>query len=100
MLPHARADLWRAVSVMQEAGIAHGALDGQRLFAAGDGSARIGDFEAAGASAPPSAMLADRARLLVTTALLTPDDRWAAAALAGIGADGLTTSCPTSNPPP
>ncbi|HET9248834.1 MAG TPA: hypothetical protein VFP13_02680, partial [Actinomycetota bacterium] len=58
------ADLWRAVSLMQDAGIAHGALDGQRLFVGADGSARIGDFQAAGASAPPQAMLADRARLL------------------------------------
>ncbi len=92
------ADLWRAVSVMQEAGIAHGALDAQRLFVAGDGSARIGDFQAAAASAPPPAMLADRARLLVTTALLAPDDRWAAAALAGIGADGLTDVLPYIQP--
>jgi uncharacterized membrane protein YbhN (UPF0104 family) len=92
------ADLWRAVSGMQEAGIAHGALDGQRLFVAGDGSARIGDFQAAAASAPPPAMLADRARLLVTTALLTSDDRWAAAALAGIGADGLTDVLPYIQP--
>ena len=92
------ADLWRAVSVMQEAGIAHGALDAQRLFVAGDGSARIGDFQAAAASAPPPAMLADRARLLVTTALLTSDDRWAAAALAGIGADGLTDVLPYIQP--
>jgi uncharacterized membrane protein YbhN (UPF0104 family) len=43
-------------------------------------------------------MLADRARLLVTTALLTPDDRWAAAALAGIGADGLTDILPYIQP--
>ena len=92
------ADLWRAVSVMQEAGIAHGALDAQRLFVAGDGSARIGDFQAAAASAAPPAMLADRARLLVTTALLTSDDRWAAAALAGIGADGLTDVLPYIQP--
>ena len=92
------ADLWRAVSVMQEAGISHGALDGQRLFVAADGSARIGDFQAAAASAPPPAMLADRARLLVTTALLTQDDRWAEAALAGIGADGLTDVLPYIQP--
>ncbi len=92
------AHLWRAVTVMQEAGISHGALDGQRLFVAGDGSARIGDFQAAAASAQPPAMLADRARLLVTTALLTRDDRWAAAALAGIGADGLTDILPYIQP--
>ena len=47
------ADLWRAVSAMHEAGIAHGNLDGQRMAVSGDGSALIGDFQAASASATP-----------------------------------------------
>ena len=92
------ADLWRALSAMHEAGIAHGNLDGQRMAASGDGSALIGDFQAASASATPQALLADRARLLVTTALLTGDDRWAKAALASLGADGLTEVLPYIQP--
>ena len=92
------ADLWRAVSAMHEAGIAHGGLDGQRLFVGGDGSARIADFQAASASATPPSLLADRARLLVTTALITDDDRWAAAALGAIGADALTEVLPYIQP--
>jgi uncharacterized membrane protein YbhN (UPF0104 family) len=83
---------------MQDAGIAHGGLDGQRLFVAADGSARIGDFQAASVSATPQALLADRARLLVTTAQITGDDRWAPAALEGIGADGLTEVLPYIQP--
>jgi uncharacterized membrane protein YbhN (UPF0104 family) len=92
------ADLWRAVSVMQEAGIAHGGLDGQRLFVAADGSARIGDFQAGSASATPQALFSDQARLLVTTALITGDDRWAPAVLASLGADGLTEVLPYIQP--
>ena len=92
------ADLWRAVSVMHDAGIAHGGLDGQRLFVADDGSARVADFQAASASAAPQTMLADRARLLVTTALLTDGDRWATAAVNGIGTDGLTEVLPYIQP--
>jgi uncharacterized membrane protein YbhN (UPF0104 family) len=92
------ADLWRAVTSMHEAGIAHGGLDGQRLTVVDDGSARIGDFQSASASATPQALLADRARLLVTTALITGDDRWAPAALEGIGADGLTEVLPYIQP--
>ena len=92
------ADLWRAVSAMHEAGIAHGNLDGQRMAVSGDGSALIGDFQAASASATPPALLADRARLLVTTALMTGDDRWAKAALASLGADGLTEVLPYIQP--
>ena len=92
------ADLWRAVSAMHEAGIAHGNLDGQRMAVSRDGSALIGDFQAASASATPPALLADRARLLVTTALMTGDDRWAKAALASLGADGLTEVLPYIQP--
>jgi uncharacterized membrane protein YbhN (UPF0104 family) len=92
------ADLWRAVSAMHEAGIAHGNLDGQRMAVSGDGSALIGDFQAASASATPPALLADRARLLVTTALMTGDDRWAKAALASLGPDGLTEVLPYIQP--
>ena len=92
------ADLWRAVSAMHEAGIAHGNLDAQRMAVSGDGSALIGDFQAASASATPPALLADRARLLVTTALMTGDDRWAKAALASLGADGLTEVLPYIQP--
>jgi len=92
------ADLWRAVSAMHEAGIAHGNLDAQRMAVSGDGSALIGDFQAASASATPPALLADRARLLVTTALMTGDERWAKAALASLGADGLTEVLPYIQP--
>jgi uncharacterized membrane protein YbhN (UPF0104 family) len=92
------ADLWRAVSAMHEAGIAHGDLDGQRMAIADDGSALIGDFQAASASATPQALLADRARLLVMTALITGDERWVPAALEAVGADGLTEVLPYIQP--
>jgi uncharacterized membrane protein YbhN (UPF0104 family) len=92
------ADLWRALSAMQDAGIAHGGLDGQRLTVVRDGSVRIGDFQAASASATPQALLSDQARLLVTTALITGDDRWASAALANLGTDGLTEVLPYIQP--
>ena len=92
------ADLWRAVSAMHEAGIAHGDLDGQRMAVADDGSALIGDFQAASASATPQALLADRARLLVMTALITGDERWVPAALEAVGADGLAEVLPYIQP--
>jgi uncharacterized membrane protein YbhN (UPF0104 family) len=55
-----------------------------------DGSPRIADFEEGVASATPQAILADRAQLLVTTALIAGDERAVAEALHEIGADGLT----------
>jgi hypothetical protein len=68
-------ELWRIVFAMHETGIVHGGLDADRIFVAPDGSARITGFQAATASPSPQAILADRARLLVTTALIVGDDR-------------------------
>jgi uncharacterized membrane protein YbhN (UPF0104 family) len=82
--------LWSGVSAMHESGIAHGALDGLHVVVATDGSPRIADFEEGVASATPQAVLADRAQLLVTTALVVGDERAVAAAVRGIGVDGLT----------
>jgi uncharacterized membrane protein YbhN (UPF0104 family) len=90
--------LWKAVSAMHESGIAHGSLDAHHVLVAPDGSPRLADFQTASASATPQAVLADRAQLLVTTALLAGDDRGVAAAMAAIGADGLTEVLPYIQP--
>ena len=90
--------LWDAVSAMHESGIAHGALDALHVAVGADGSPRIADFETAAASATPQAVLADRAQLLVTTALLAGDERAVAAAVREIGVDGLTEVLPYVQP--
>jgi uncharacterized membrane protein YbhN (UPF0104 family) len=90
--------LWAAVSAMHENGIAHGALDAQHIVVAPDGSPRLADFQTASASATPQAVLADRAQLLVTTALLAGDDRAVSGAMAAIGDDGLTEVLPYLQP--
>lgn len=92
------AGVWRAVSRMHDARIAHGGLDAQRIFVMGDGSGRIADFQAGSASATPQAILADRARLLVTSAIVSADDRWVDAAVNEIGKDGLTEVLPYIQP--
>jgi uncharacterized membrane protein YbhN (UPF0104 family) len=90
--------LWAAVSAMHESGIAHGALDAQHIVVAPDGSPRLADFQTASSSATPRAVLADRAQLLVTTALLAGDDRAVSGAMAAIGDDGLTEVLPYLQP--
>jgi uncharacterized membrane protein YbhN (UPF0104 family) len=90
--------LWAAVTAMHESGIAHGALDAQHVVVAADGSPRLADFQTASSSATPQAVLADRAQLLVTTALLAGDERAVGAALAATGADGLTEVLPYLQP--
>jgi uncharacterized membrane protein YbhN (UPF0104 family) len=91
-------DLWGTAVTMHEAGIAHGGLDAERIFVAPDGSGRITSFQAATTSASPQAILADRARLLVTTALIVGDDRAVGAALERLGADGLSEMLPFIQP--
>ena len=90
--------LWRAVTAMHEARIAHGSLDAQHVGVAADGSPRLADFQTSSSSATPQAVLADRAQLLVTTALIAGDDAAVRAALDAIGADGLTEVLPYIQP--
>jgi uncharacterized membrane protein YbhN (UPF0104 family) len=90
--------LWRAVTAMHEAGIAHGSLDAQHIGVAADGSPRLADFQTSSSSATPQAVLADRAQLLVTTALITGDGAAVQAALDAIGSDGLTEVLPYIQP--
>ena len=91
-------ELWGAVTAMHESGIAHGALDAQHILVAADGSPRIADFQTASSSAAPQAVLADRAQLLVTTALLAGDDRAVSSALAAMGTDGVSEVLPYIQP--
>ena len=82
------ADLWRGVDRMHRAGIAHGALDADRLVVQGDGSNRriaIGDFGRASAVATDADGHADRAQLLATTALAVGIDRAVAVASRELG---------------
>jgi uncharacterized membrane protein YbhN (UPF0104 family)/tRNA A-37 threonylcarbamoyl transferase component Bud32 len=87
------ADLWRGIGRMHGAGIAHGALDGDRLVVQGgrsDGRLAIGDFGRATAVASESDVHADRAQLLATTALVVGTERALAAAAAELRSDDLT----------
>ena len=89
MLP----DLWRGVGRMHRAGIAHRALDGDRLVVRGEGPQRriaIADFGRATAVATDGDVSADRAQLLVTTAIGVGIDRAVAVAGRELGGDALT----------
>jgi uncharacterized membrane protein YbhN (UPF0104 family) len=89
MLTH----LWGGVDRMHRAGIAHGALDADRLLVQGDrseGRIVIGDFGRATAVASDADVHADRAQLLATSALAVGIDRAIAVASRELGADDLT----------
>jgi uncharacterized membrane protein YbhN (UPF0104 family) len=85
--------LWRGVDRLHRAGIAHGALDADRLMVQGDGPLRriaITDFGRATAVASDGDVSADRAQLLITTAIDVGIDRAVAVASSELGGDALT----------
>jgi uncharacterized membrane protein YbhN (UPF0104 family)/tRNA A-37 threonylcarbamoyl transferase component Bud32 len=87
------ADLWRGVSRMHRAGIAHRALDADRLVVQGtpsNGRLAIGDFGRATAVASDGDVHADRAQLLATTAFVVGTDRALAVASRELGDEALT----------
>src|SRR5439155_24800776 len=87
-------DLWGSVARLHEAGIAHGSLDDRHLALLNDGSGAIGGFDGANAAATPAQVGADRAQLLVTTALRVGDDRAVSAAVNAIGPSPLAEALP------
>lgn len=89
---------WRALVDLHSLGIAHGDISAASVVQSRDGSASLCDFDEAEISADPSTLLADRARLLVATALATDRDRAVAAAVAAIGKDGLADVLPYLQP--
>jgi uncharacterized membrane protein YbhN (UPF0104 family)/tRNA A-37 threonylcarbamoyl transferase component Bud32 len=87
------ADLWRGADRMHRAGIAHGALDTDRLVVRGGrshGRLVIGDFGRATAVATDADVHADRAQLLASSALAVGTERAVAVASRELGADHLT----------
>jgi len=90
--------LWRAVVRLGELGIAHGQIDGYRLVVRPDGTPAIGDFSLARVAATDVAVMADRAQLLVTTALSIGHDRAVLAATEALGHDGLVRMLPLLQP--
>lgn len=87
-------DLWRGVGRMHRAGIAHGSLDAERLFLQPDHTLVIGDFGRATGLASDADVQADRAQLLVTSALALGADRAIAVAARALDDSALTGLLP------
>lgn len=77
---------WQALTALHDAGIAHAAIDARAIFRTDDGRAVLGSFEQAQALTEPTQVHADRAQLLVTTALSIGVERAVAAAIVALGA--------------
>jgi uncharacterized membrane protein YbhN (UPF0104 family) len=94
--------LWSTLDSLHDAGIAHGQVDGNHIVvctgAGTPATAALLDLADATVAAPDSFLFADRARLLVTTALAVGNERAIAAASAAIGPHALAQTLPFLQP--
>ena len=77
--------IWGNAARLHALGVAHRRLDSSRVVVRPDGTAAFGDFGGAEVAADDADIAADRAQVLVATALAAGVERAAAAALAGLG---------------
>jgi uncharacterized membrane protein YbhN (UPF0104 family) len=91
-------ECWHALLTLHGAGIAHHRIDRHHLVRRQDGSMALADFAGAEVAAADGDFMADRARLLVTTALAAGHERAVGSAAAALGADGLAEVLPYLQP--
>ncbi|HEY5875439.1 MAG TPA: lysylphosphatidylglycerol synthase domain-containing protein [Ilumatobacteraceae bacterium] len=82
------ASIWQSLAALHAAGISHGAIDPTRIFIDGD-SVRFADLSSGEIESSASALLIDRAQLLVATATTFGVDAAIAGALTALQPEGL-----------
>jgi uncharacterized membrane protein YbhN (UPF0104 family)/tRNA A-37 threonylcarbamoyl transferase component Bud32 len=90
--------VWGNAARLHALGVAHRRLDASRILIRPDGTPAFGDFGGAEVAADDTDIAADRAQVLVATALAAGLERAAAAALAALGTDALTQVLPLLQP--
>jgi uncharacterized protein (TIRG00374 family) len=90
--------IWRGAIRLHDLGVAHGRLEASRIVIRPDGAPAFGDFGDAEVAATDVDIKADRAQLLIATALVASPERAVSAALAALGRDGLEQVLPFLQP--
>jgi uncharacterized membrane protein YbhN (UPF0104 family)/tRNA A-37 threonylcarbamoyl transferase component Bud32 len=90
--------IWRNLGRLHAMGVAHRRLDASRILIRPDGTPAFGDFGGAAVAADDSEIAADRAQVLVATALAAGPERAASAAAAALGDDALSQALPLLQP--
>lgn len=85
---------WRALDALHRAQIAHGAIDARAIRRDAQGEAVLDSFERAEPLVEPAQVHADRAQLLVATAVVVGAERAIAGAMRAIAADGDDAAAP------
>jgi hypothetical protein len=91
-------DLWAEVQRLHGIGIAHGSLDAGRIALTPDGTVALADFSRAVVAASDQVLFAERAQVLVTTALLVGPDRAVVLAVDALGTERVAASLPYLQP--
>jgi uncharacterized membrane protein YbhN (UPF0104 family) len=89
---------WKLLSSLHTSGISHGQIDSLHVFLRVDGTPALTDLGDARIAPERGAFLADRARLLVTLALLVGHDRAVASAFEVVGGSGISEFLPFVQP--
>jgi uncharacterized membrane protein YbhN (UPF0104 family) len=92
------ADIWGNAARLHALGVAHRRLDASRIVVRPNRTPAFGDFGGAEVAADDADIAADRAQVLVATALAAGLERAASAALAALGPDALTQVLPLLQP--
>jgi uncharacterized membrane protein YbhN (UPF0104 family)/tRNA A-37 threonylcarbamoyl transferase component Bud32 len=90
--------IWRNLGRLHDQGVAHRRLDASRILIRPDGTPAFGDFGGAAVAADDADIAADRAQVLVATALAAGPERAASAAAAALGNDALSQVLPLLQP--
>ena len=92
------AGIWRNAGRLHALGVAHRRLDASRIVVRPDRTPAFADFGGAAVAADDADLVADRAGVLVATALAVGPQRAASAALAALGGEALTQVLPLLQP--
>jgi uncharacterized membrane protein YbhN (UPF0104 family)/tRNA A-37 threonylcarbamoyl transferase component Bud32 len=90
--------IWGNAGRLHTLGVAHRRLDAARIVVRPNGTPAFGDFAGAAVAADDPDIAADRAGVLVATALAVGPERAASAALAALGSDTLQQVLPLLQP--
>jgi len=88
------AEMWRGLTALHTADIAHRGIDRVTVVRRHDGAWAFTDLDDARIAADASAFMIDRVRLLVATAIAAGHDRAVVAAIAELGSEGVAEMLP------
>ncbi len=88
------AAMWGALAALESTGIAHRSIDRWTVVRRTDGTWALTDLDDARLAADPGAVMIDRVRLLVATAVAAGHDRAVAAAVTALGPAGIAEMLP------